>query len=86
MKFRALVHTCTSHQRHLKVLQACPSPSSQEPACPVGLRGWGWGSRNGEEALGPQAETLPGRAWVRIPAGPSVAAISPPTRWGRAGS
>ena len=56
MKFRALVHTCTSHRRHLKVLQACPSPSSQEP----GLPRWalGGGSRNGEEALGPQAETV----------------------------
>ena len=58
MKFRALVHTCTSHRRHLKVLQACPSPSSQEPGLPRWALGGAAGT--GRKHLAPRRRLLAG--------------------------
>lgn len=57
MKFRALVHTCTSHQRHLKVLQAGPSPSSQELGLPRRAPGVERQQERGGSTW-PQAETV----------------------------
>lgn len=60
MKFRALVHTCTSHQRHLKVLQACPSPSSQEPGLPRWAPGVGVGQQERGGSTWPPGGDLAG--------------------------